>query len=78
MVTSWFPVSSCRSPFLQGRSVFRVAESHLSAPEAPPVVTLLAEPLHEFHTFRDQTEFVLGQQYVGRHLDVCGARLPRR
>lgn len=67
-----------RLPFFQGRSesVFRVSVSHLSAPEAPPVVTLLAEPLHELHTFRDQTKFVLGQQYVGRHLDVCRARLP--
>lgn len=55
-----------------------VSASHLSAPVAPHVVTLLAQPLHEFHTFRDQTEFVLGQQYVGRHLDVCGARLPGR
>lgn len=50
----------------------------LGASKSPSVVPLLAEPLHEVQTLRDPIQFVLTQQHVGRYLDVCGARLPRR
>lgn len=52
------------------------AASHLGAPEAAPVVALLAEPLHEFDGVGDQAERVVRQQHVGRQLDVRRAGLP--
>ena len=56
---------------------FWILVSHLSAPESPPGVPLLAEPLHEAEPLCDEAQFVLREQHVGRHLDVRRARLPR-
>lgn len=56
---------------------FWVRVSDLSTSESPLVVPLLAEPLHEAEAIGEETQSVLREQKVGRHLDVCGARLPR-
>lgn len=55
-----------------------LSRSDLSASKSSPVVSLLAEPLHEAEAVCGAAQFVLREQHVGHHLDLCRARLPRR
>lgn len=56
--------------------VSAAAAFHLSAPEPSQVVPLSAEPPHDAQTLLDDAQLVMREQQVGRHLNVCGARLP--